>query len=336
MVYRKSTIKVLLGPEGRQSFSAYRETSKDPEADSPRLSPRKHRDGRDGVFEKIGETNVYKRTRPFKSFQGRPTLERYPSNLELSGHKVEAEGDKTKRDTARYLESARTNVTTDSLVGNDVSKSEDKVINKDGSKVDEKQIYKDGKVSATSSHTSSAADGRISSTVSKSRQSRTHSGIHNATVSQNMLTDFGFRTSRTDTFSGHQRRRGASADLERLLEKQAERHIRTCQVVGNVKRSSKAQQSYQGLKDTVSPLHTPMSFSSSDRLHKSALQDKTIYRSDSNLDKTEMVPYMIQIRKSVGSISRTKTIAQSCQKNNPLPEISGQTLLVGTGITISS
>lgn len=318
MVYKKSKIKVLLGPERDNDIQSKElEQSADVENIQVRSSSvRRPIENRSDVFEKIGETNVYKRTRPFKAFQGRPTLDRYPSNLELSGHKVEHEDDKLKSASARDVSSAKTQLTVESV------------------KIDTMDKATDSKPSARSRDSQASAEGRYSPSLPKSRHGRTHSSASNV-VSRNVLTDFGLRTSRTDTFSGHQRHRGASADLERQMEERAERHIRTCQVVGTVKRSSRAQRSFQGLKDTVSPLHASMTFYPGDRHNKIAFTaEKSFIRSDSNLNKGNVMPYMIQIRKSVGSVSRMKSIGPNFHQS-PRPELSGRTLIVGTSIGLS-
>lgn len=318
MVYRRSNIKVLLGPEKPERerhvnspASDYRDgVSKDDDNFPARIRVRKSLDNRNSEqFHKMGETNVYKRTRPFKVFQGRPTLERYPSDLELSGHKVETEEDKLKAKSARNSDSARTQMTQGSM------------------NIDQSDLSIDCKTSARSNDSEHAAEGRFSPTLAK--YGRGHSSASNV-LSRNVLTDFGLRATRTDTFSGHQRRRDASADLERQMEERAERHIRTCQVVGNVKRGSRAQQSYQGLKDTVSPLQSPMAFYPS--LQKSAIGAyQSFAKADSNADKTNVVPYMIQIRKSVGSVSKMKAIVPDLRRSNQLPEISCRTIVAGTG-----
>jgi hypothetical protein len=315
MVYKKSKIKVLLGPEREKYLQSNGSEQTTNEHASSRIIIRKPSENRNGVFETIGETHVYKRTRPFNAFKGKPTLERYPSNLELSGHKVENEDEKIKAKSARDIESARTQMTIESIRLDDMDKSG---INK----------------ASARSRDTQATDDRHSPSLPKSRHGRAYSSASNV-VSKNVLSDFGLRTSRTDTFSGHQRRRGASADLAHQLEESAERHIRTCQVAGNLKRSSRAQQSVQGLKNFVSPSHRRMAFQAGDRLrHSSFAPENNFMRSDSNLEKANVVPYMIQIRKNVGSVSRMKSIGSDFRRH-PLPELSGRTLIVGTGIGLS-
>lgn len=320
MVYKRSSITVLLGPEQAERerhvnspASDYREpVSKESDNFPARITVRKSLNSRmSEQFDKMGETNVYKRTRPFKAFRGRPQLERCPSDLELSGHKVETEEDKLKAKSARNSDSAKTQMTQGSM------------------KNDQSDRSFDGKTTARSSDSDHTAEGRFSPTLAK--YGRGYSSTSNV-LSRNVLTDFGLRATRTDTFSGHQRRRGASADLERQMEERAERHIRTCQVVGNVKRGSRAQQSYQGLKNTVSPLQSPVAFYSNDRLQKCAFgAEQSFVRADSNADKPSVVPYMIQIRKSVGSVSRMKSIVPDLRMGKQLPELSCRTLVAGTG-----
>lgn len=307
MVYKKSNIKVLLGPENLKHTITSQGNGD--EEFPPKLTARKPLETRRDAFGKIGESNIYKRTRPYKT-HARPTLEKTLSNLELSGKKVETEEEKQKVKAEESADTTKTGTT------NEPDKPEYTDSTRDSSassKMKDRQSDKDER----------------SQTRQKSKQGRSSANI---VFSRNVLTDFGFSTQRTDTFSGHHRRRGVSADILRQFEEQAERHIRTVQTVGNVKRSSRANQGCQGLKHTVSPLQSPMSFYTADRLNNSLVRDKSFYRSDTDLDRAGMAPYLSQLRKH---ISKTRTISEACQKNNPLPGITNRTLIVGTGITIS-
>ncbi|KAL4226424.1 hypothetical protein ACF0H5_014407 [Mactra antiquata] len=315
MVYKKSNIKVLLGPENYKTNSAANGTDNEELIQKPVKTTS---DSKREKFEKIGETQVYKRTRPAHAFQGKPpTLERYPSNLELSGKRVETDEEKRKAQAAeeKDKENQATVKTGDSHTPD---------------KQDETDRTRD---SSAKTNMRDQQSGQESKSASRQKPKQARSSTGNIVFSRNVLTEFGLSPQRTDTFSGHQRRRGYSADIERQFEEQAERHIRTCQTVGNVKWSSRANQGCKGLKSTVSPLQSPMSFCSSDRLHHaSMLRDKSFFRSETELDKAGMTSYFSQIRKQ---ISKSKTLTQAYQKRKYLPDINSRTLIVGTGISNS-
>lgn len=323
-MYKKSAIKVLLGPEslldqGESGDGAGTAATKFPVRGH---GLRKQTDNQ--VFEKIGETNVYKRIRPFQALKSRPRLVRCPSTLQLEGQKVDTEDTKLNLTTVRTLESAR------SLRG-----AEDSFTSVDD--MDRKSTYNGENPLSTNRDLQSA--GSYSPTLKRTGRDRVHQNGAN-TISQNFLTEFGLRTERTDTFSGHQRRRGASADMERQLELSAERHIRTCQVVGNLKRSSRAQQSCQGLKDTVSPLHSPFSNYPTERLRRynstSNLKERPFYKSDQSLDQLDNhVPYLIQIRRNIGSICKMKPLGKPFTRSAAVPEVNSRTLIVGTSVQFS-
>lgn len=324
MVYRKSSIKVLLGPEKLRNADSVDGVVSELDTDrSPvRVGPRKHNDNQ--VFEKIGETNVYKRIRPFNALRGRPKLVRVPSNLHLSGQKVESE------DTRLNLKSARNSKTPGA--DEDFANIFDEMDKKSNAGAD--------KPSSENRDLQSACS--YSPTLQRPKRDRSQAAAAN-TVSQNILTEFGLRTERTDTFSGHRRRRGASADMERQLEMSAERHIRTCQVVGNVKRSSRIQQSCQGLKNTVAPILSPLAPCPTERLKRynsynssNLFKDKSFYRSDTSLDRMDdTIPYMIQIRRNVGSTPRIKPLGKPLKGADGLQSITSRTLIVGTSVQFS-
>lgn len=320
MVYKKSTIKVLLGPETLKKAHETNAFVDEIGGDKRRLGHRRRPD--DQVFEKIGETNVYKRIRPFQALKSRPKFERCPSSLQLSGQKVENEDTKLNLKSARNSESRKTPGTDDDF-GN-IFDDMDTRSNHGGEK-------------PKSAGRDLPSEESYSPSLQRTRRERAHNPATN-TISQNFLTEFGLRTERTDTFSGHQRRRGLSANMERQLELSAERHIRTCQVVGNVKWSSRAQQSCQGLKDTVSPLNSPKSIYS-ERLGRynssQNFREKSFYKSDMSLDSGKYesaVPYMIQIRKHVGSTSRIKPLGKTFTATDTIPGINSRTLIVGTSM----
>ena len=311
MVYRKHKLKVLLGPEKL----ALNKDDEDLIPDDILFSVTRERSRYfdQSSFGKIGETNVYKRTRPSQALQPRPRLERYPSGLQLSGQKVDSNDTSAK--SARSTLSGRRPHTH--------SQDSDKL---------EDPSERISPVSKDTNMPSDSSAATYSPSLTRVRQGRGQFSANN-TVSRNFLTDFGLRTERTDTFSGHHRHRSvASVDMERQMEEKAKLHIRTCQTFGNMKRSSKVQLGYQGLRAAVSPSHGPTPIGSregSSRINK----DKVFYKSDLSLDKPDVGPYMIQIRKNIGSISKTKTIAQGYQRPKHRPEINGRTIIVGTGYT---
>jgi len=320
MVYKKSAIKVLLGPE---SLLGEENATGDSEGDRFPLRTvglRKRTDNQ--VFEKIGETNVYKRTRPFQTLKDRPKIVRAPTNLTLAGQKVENEDTKLNLSTDRTVDSARS--------------ANDSVLDD----MDRKSNFGADKAASDGRDLHSASSCYSPTLQRTGRRDRGQSGKNNQTISHNFLTDFGLRTERTDTFSGHQRRRAQSSDLERQLEMSAQRHIRTCQVVGNVKRSSRVQQSCLGLKQTVCPLQSPYSSYPTERFgvrrHNSTLRENTFYKSDPSLDSFENpVSYMVQIRRNVGSVSKMKPLGKPLTRADTQPQVNARTIIVGTSVQFS-
>lgn len=341
MVYKGNTLKVLLEPE--KLLNVREDSDEDTNVNELAIGSRVHgrRPSDKSSFGKIGDSNVYKRTRPAgQVFDSRPKLDRFPSGLLLQGAKVDQESDAMVK-TAASSKQNSASVKHKSVTGGNDGKLGNPVIN---SKPSASPAAENVEKEKTHTSESNASDKRETSAgvksktlVQKSRQSRSFGGSHGNSVSRQFLSDFGFRSDyRPDTFSGHHQRRGvASAELERQMEAAAERHIRTCQVAGNVKRSSRANLGVQGLRETVSPTHTPTSyFHTMDSPTRSMLRSKTFFRSDTNLDKAEVVPYMIQVRKNVATISKAKTFRRAGRGNDPLPEISGRTILVGEGYNL--
>jgi len=325
MVYQKSGIKVLLGPEKYQDYFDSANDAVDQENEQFRVQNSARRREAQG-FDKIGESNVYKRTRTFQPPPTRPKLERYPSGLELSGQRVNNKDDNKTVKPASDLDKSLKDVET--LKGEETPLK-----------------LASGRESTATNRMErnlTSADSRQTPTYTRRRERSRYSA--GTMMSNNFLTEFGLRSERTDTFSGHQRRRGTSAagELERQLEMSAERHIRTCQVVGNVKRSSRAQMSYQGLKDTVSPMMSPHgghSRASTERLRRTTplgyQKDKTFHGVNQNLDSNDsVVPYLIQIRKNIGSMARMKALTAS-PRHDSLQQINSRTMIVGSGMNVS-
>lgn len=331
MVYKKSDITVLLGPEKyRSTVEASEDYLQDYDGEQFPVRARAKKVGENQVFEKIGDSNVYKRTRPFQQVLPRPKLERFHTGLELSGQKVQTDEVKLKLKSGLVTTAA----------------SSATVRNDDWVKLVEPEHRP--KLEREKTSTSMLGVRELDSALSyqsmtlpRSKRDRASHNSANHTPSLNFLTEFGLHSERTDTFSGHQRRRGtnAVAQLERQLERSAARHIRACQIVGNVKRSSKANMSYEGLKQTVSPLHSPLSHCSTDRARnqnhsRTSLSEKAFHRSNHSLDSgASVVPYMIQMRKNIGSISRLKSLGSP--RPDPLQTINSRTMIVGSGIDIS-
>ena len=309
MVYQKTYFKVLLGPEKIDS-----DDGSDYDEPEP---PRKHAD-RSG-FDTMGDSKVYKRTRPFQVVQPRPRLERYPSSLQLSGLKLHRETikqgpeDDRSRLESRELVPYNTEVTAFKSDSQEPGSTENTARNS-------------GPPSLDISNLSIP----ISSTLQTARSSR-YSGHYSNRVSKYFLNDFGFRSHRTDTFSGHSARRGfPSADIKKQIEEKANEHIRTCQVMGNVKRGSRAQISYLGFRNTVSPSQSPLTRYQVDAFSGVIPKSHTdnILRVQS---QNKSIPVVIQLRKNGGNTKRVKHVGLLCQTNDPLPEISGRTLVLGNG-----
>lgn len=311
MVYQKSYFKVLLGPE-KSADAGY---GSDEEELEP---PKKHAD-RSG-FDKMGDSNVFKRTRPFQIVQPRPKLERYPSGLQLSGLKLHRETSLIKQDGDRMedgLVPYNTEITSFKMEPTNMEHA----VTNSGSNT----VLNTGPTSLDISNLSYP----VMSTLQTARSSRL-SGHYSSRVSRYFQNDFGFSSHRTDTFSGHSSRRGASADIKREMEEKANKHIRTCQVIGNVKRGSRAQISYLGFRHTVSPSQSPLKHYHMDAFSRNIPKSHTdsVLRVEPEQKNT---PYVIQLRKNIGSISRIKQVGLLCQTNDPLPEISGRTLILGPG-----
>lgn len=318
MVYRKNNFRVLLGPKILQFPDEDGTVSHVPDDDRQalRITVRKPV-VENQAFEKC-DTNIYKRTRHFQTLVNRPKLEKYSTALELSGHKVEKDDPEIAKSTKLKCSVTTTNINDTGVKTEESNKLPQR--NCMPSKVRELQSASD--IRFINSSTVKAARGNFSAGTVIS-------------ILPHFLTDFVIRSERTDAFPGHSRCRDvASANLERQMVEKAERHIRMCQTVGNMKRSSKALYNYQGLRNAVSPHATPNTFRQSDRTSKSLLREKSYVSSDSSVDKISVVPYVIQIRKNAGSLCRMKSIHQACQANDPLPEISGRTMLVGFGCTV--
>lgn len=312
MVYRKCNIRVLLGPETLQKHV------EDVENDAPENGNQTSRtilrkSSEKQPCEKISEINVYKRFRPFQAFVNKPKLERYPTTLRLSGHKVENE--------VETLQSAKSKVSATTTNIDETHFKTDKF---------EKMLHK----FCINPKVQSASDVHFKYCSKKKAARGQSSASTTCSISPRFFTDYGFQLERTDTFSGHYRRHVASADIERQMEEQAERHIRMCQIVGNVKRSSKAQFSCQGLRDIVSPLTMKTACRQSNKIHNSLVKNNSYVPCDSTPEKSSIVTNVLQIRKTVGSLAKIKSIQKACQANDPLPEISVRTVLVGFGCTV--
>ena len=311
MVYQRTYFKVLLGPEKLDSDDGSDGDEPDP--------PKKHVD-RSG-FETMADTKVFKRTRPFQMVQPRPRLERYPSSLQLSGLKLHKETSSVKltsneeehrRMESRELVPYNTEVTTFKAEPAEPLNPDNGPHNSQAHSLDISNLSIP-----------------VTSTLQTARSSR-QSGHYSNRVSKYFLNDFGFRTHRTDTFSGHSTRRGvASGDIEKEMEERANEHIRTCQVIGNVKRGSRAQISYLGFRNTVSPRHSPSARFQMDAFSRGIPKSHTdnVLRVESSPNKH--VPYIIQLRRNGGATKRTKNVG--ILSSDPLPEISGRTLILGTG-----
>ena len=308
MVYQKTHFKVLLGPEKIPGDDT---DSSDDEAPEP---TKKHTD-RSG-FEKMGDSHVYKRTRPFQIAQPRPRLERHPSGLQLSGLKLHRDTSSPKHEE----ENGRNRVESDFLVPYNTEITSFKFDTNNTSALDNDDIppLDINNISYP-----------ITSGLQTVRSSR-YAGYNTSRVSRYFLNDFGLRSHRTDTFSGHSARRGVSADINREMQETANKHIKACQAIGNVKRGSKAQLSYLGLRHTVSPSHLPLRRYHMDAFSQNIPKSHTdkVLRVEPEPNKT--VPYVVQLRRNIGSIARVKNKGLLCQPNNPLPEISGRTLVLGS------
>ena len=306
MVYQKAHFKVLLGPEKLPGEDT--DTSDD---ESP--EPTKRHTDRSG-FDKMGDSNVFKRTRPFQVAQPRPRLERYPSGLKLSGLKLHQDAASPKEDESgnrkksEFMVPYNTEITSFKFDTNGNSLADD----------DDIPPLDINSVSYP-----------IMSGLQTLRSSR-YVGNHTSRVSRYFMNDFGLRSHRTDTFSGHSSRRGVSADINREMQETADKHIKACQVIGNVKRGSKAQLGYLGLRHTVSPSRSPLRRYHMDAFSQSIPKTHTdkVLRVEPEQNKNGH--FVIQLRRNIGSIARVKNVGLLCQPNNPLPEISGRTLVIGS------
>ena len=304
MVYQRAHFNVLLGPEKLPDEDT---DSSDNESSGPTKKT-----SEPSGFDKMGDSNVFKRTRPFRMGQPRPRLERHPSGLKLSGLRLHQdapspkEDDNGNRKKSEFLVPYNTEITSFKLDTNSLADDDD---------IPPLDI----------NHVSYP----IMSGLQALRSSR-HVGNHTSRVSRYFTNDFGLRTHRTDTFSGHSSRRGVSADISREMQETADKHIKACQAIGNVKRGSKAQLSYLGLRHTVSPSRSPLRRYHLDAFSQSIPKTHTdkVLRVEPEQNKNDH--FVIQLRRNVGSIARVKNAGLLYKSNNPLPEISGRTLVIGS------
>lgn len=135
-------------------------------------------------------------------------------------------------------------------------------------------------------------------------------------------SDFGLKNIRTDAFSGYQRPKKrnskVSEEVKRKIEQNAERHIYACQVLSNGHRGSRAVQSVMALRDNVCPQRSYV---------RSAMDEAPIHkvtRHNTFLDGTKKSSYALVIKTRVSESEQRKK-----KKADPLPEISGHTLILG-------
>lgn len=141
--------------------------------------------------------------------------------------------------------------------------------------------------------------------------------------SKSFYNDFGLRTQNTDTFSGYRnmkmKKNKSTSFVEREIEKKAMKHIHAIQVLSSSKRGSYAIRSVNSLKETLGPMRSNTEV----MLPTSYVRSQVVSEKHPTfVDVTKKPPYNMLVRTRDGN-----TTSKVSRGNNPLPEISGRTLL---------
>ncbi|KAL3852337.1 hypothetical protein ACJMK2_015994 [Sinanodonta woodiana] len=289
---RSSKFKVLLGPEYLLENSFATETINGVRQQIRKNHPNTSID--EYRFEKKGDSNVYKRTRINNYFHKPPKLERVPT-LILSGTKAiqdEEDGAHVKRTDEQDSGS-------------------------------QKDSAKGGSMLSFTRH----------NLISTSQRFKTNTGqitgLKLSKVTKPNLIDFGLRSERTDTFSGHLRRRMRpdKSEIQREFAEKANRHIYACQISSTIKRGSRTQLNVSKLRESVSPRLESISRHHTEEGFPKPINKMTnLYRSDTMIMK-KFPSYSFAIR------TRNATTLSNIRGNNePLPEVTGYTLVPELGL----
>lgn len=187
-------------------------------------------------------------------------------------------------------------------------------------------IGRDGDESVMSTDTSNLPSLRLNLGIASPRSSI------KTPYSASYYTDFGLRASRSDLFSGHKRNRHAKSasdsEMEKDLEKAAHRHIYACQVMSSVRKGSKAAHGLSSLLQTIGP-------SSRRSASSSAVEQMTSPGPKINRPVTNSPDKFFHDKKNsqIALFIKTRDSHDGPRmrvpKPNPLPEISGRTMLFG-------
>ncbi|KAK3103946.1 hypothetical protein FSP39_023134 [Pinctada imbricata] len=153
---------------------------------------------------------------------------------------------------------------------------------------------------------------------------------HKVCLSPSFYSDFGLRSERSDTFSGFRRVRrfnsSLGSDFERQIKEKANRHIYACQTQNSSRRGSRAAQGLDQLKQTVGPARNTTTLELPTQYVRS--MSRNLERNATFVDVTRRPQYALFIRTRDRS-SITPDYAMKRNKTDPLPEISGRTMVLG-------
>ncbi|KAK3600707.1 hypothetical protein CHS0354_011389 [Potamilus streckersoni] len=289
---RNSKFKVLLGPEYLLENSYVTEMINS-DGHQIRKNHQKTLIDENG-FEKKGDSNVYKRTRINNHFHKPTKLERVPT-LILSGTKA---------------------------IQDDEDASH-------GKRTDEQDSGLQMESAKVGSRLSFTRHNPISTSPRFKRNTGQITGLKLSKATKPSLIDFGLRPERTDTFSGYLRRRihPNKSEILREFAEKANRHIYACQISSTIKRGSRTQLNISKLRESVSPRSRSISrHHTEEGFPKTVNKLTSLYRSDTMLMK-KFPSYSFAIR------TRNATTLSNIRANNePLPEVTGYTLIPELGL----
>ena len=149
---------------------------------------------------------------------------------------------------------------------------------------------------------------------------------HKVCFSPSFYSDFGLRSGRTDTFSGLRRVKKLNSsfdeDIAQQIEEKAKRHIQALQTHSSSRRGSRAVRGINTLKETIGPARGATAMGIPRQYTRSV--SRNLERNATFVDIARKPHNSLVIK-----TRDTPEYAMKRQKTDPLPEISGRTMVLG-------